>query len=103
MELILRVENAGDQVVWTEADVVVPENLSLSPNNALRKGRVRVGIVGKKEYLEKAVRIYATPTTNPQMYRCGVTLYMFNRDGVIEKRLEKSSDLRCEPRKEASL
>jgi len=103
VELILRVENSGDHPVWTEADVSVPESLSLSPNNVLRKGRVRVGIISGKEFLEKAVRVYGTSTTAPQMYRCNVTLYMFNRDGVIEKRMEKASDLRCELKKEASL
>jgi hypothetical protein len=103
IELILRVENPGDHPVWTEADVSVPERLSLSPNNQLKKGRVRIGIVGKDEFLEKAVRVYGNSFTNPQMYRCNVTAFVFNKDGVIESRLEKSASLRCELKKEASL
>jgi len=103
VELILRVENHGGQAAWAEADVSVPERLSLSPNNSLRKGRLRVGIVGKEEYLEKAVRIYSNSFTNPQMYKCDVTLFAFNRDGVIESRLEKSINVRCEIKKDASL
>jgi len=103
VELILRVENEGEHPVWAEADVAVPEHLSLHPGNKLRKGRVRVGIVGNKEFLEKSVRIYSGSYTNPQMYKCDVTLFSFNRDGVIETRLERSLNLRCEVKKEATL
>jgi hypothetical protein len=103
VELILRVENPGEHSVWTEADVAVPDHISLAPNNTLRKGRIRVGIVGKNEFLEKAVRVYGNSYTQPQMYKCDITLYSFNRDGVIENRMEKSFNLRCEMKKEASL
>ena len=103
VELILRVENEGKHPLWTEADVAVPEHISLSPSNSLRKGRVRVGIVGKKEFLEKSVRIYSNSYTNPQMYNCDITLFSFNRDGIIESRLERSINLRCEVKKEATL
>lgn len=103
VEVILRVENPAPEAVWAEADLSVPENLSLSPDSRLRKGRVRVGIVGRKEFLEKAVRVYGGAYTSPQMYRCNATLYVFNRDGIIGQRLEKSVDVRCEAKKEASL
>jgi hypothetical protein len=103
VELILRVENESDHPIWAEAEIAVPEQLSLSPNNGLRKGRVRVGIVGKSEFLEKAVRVYSSSLTNPQMYKCSTTLFVFNKDGVIEGRIERSSNLRCELKKEATL
>jgi hypothetical protein len=103
IEVILRVENPAQHPIWAEADLVVPENLSLSPNTALKKGRVRIGIVAKNEYLEKAVRVYSGAYTNPQMYRCNATLYIFNHDGVIDQRMEKAVDIRCEAKKEASL
>lgn len=103
VEVILRVENPAAEAIWAEADLSVPENLSLSPDSRLRKGRVRVGIVGRKEFLEKAVRVYGGSYTSPQMYRCNATLYVFNRDGVIGQRLEKSLDVRCEAKKAASL
>jgi hypothetical protein len=103
IELILRVENKTDHAVWTEADITVPEHVSLSPNNTLKKGRVRVGIVEKNQFLEKAVRIFSNTYTQPQMYKCGVVLYVFSKDGVIESRMEKPYNLRCEMKKEASL
>src|SRR3989338_7334208 len=104
VEMILRVEN-NHHTCWAEADVHVPERLSLSPDkdNNLRKGRVRVGIVENNQYLEKAVRIYSNTYTNPQMYRCKITLYVYNKDGVIESRLEKPIDIRCELKKNAVL
>lgn len=103
VELILRVENKTEQPLWAEADISVPEHVSLSPNNSLKKGRVRVGIVGKNEFLEKSVRVFSNSYTQPQMYKCGVTLYVFSKDGVIESRLEKPINIRCELKKEASL
>ncbi|MBS3067093.1 hypothetical protein J4450_00200, partial [Candidatus Micrarchaeota archaeon] len=63
----------------------------------------RVGIVENNQYLEKAVRIYSNTYTNPQMYRCKITLYVYNKDGVIESRLEKPIDIRCELKKNAVL
>lgn len=96
-------ENHKDHPVWVEADISVPEHISLSPHNPLRKGRVRVGIVGKNEFLEKAVRVYSTTFTNPKMYKCNAIVYSFNKDGVIENRLEKSVNIRCEVKKEASI
>lgn len=103
VELIIRVENRGKHHVWAEADIKTPEKISLSPDNNLRKGRVRIGIVDSKQFLEKSVRIYAGKYTNPQMYRCGVTLYTYNKDGIIESRLEKAINVRCELKKEATI
>ena len=103
VELIMRVENTTGHPLWAEADVSVPENISLAPGAPLKKGRVRVGIVGKKEFLEKSVRVYSTTLASPQIYRCNVVLYVFNKDGVIDTRLERPVDIRCEVKKEASL
>ncbi len=103
VELIMRVENDSGNSLWAEADVSVPENISLAPGSSLRKGRVRVGIIGKKEYLEKSVRVYSTPLAMPQVYRCNVVLYVFNKDGVIDTRLEKPADIQCQMKKDATI
>jgi hypothetical protein len=103
VEIILRVENRGKEPVWCEADLKVPEKISLSPTGELSRGRVRLGILKKKEFMEKATRVFANNYTNPQVYRVVVTLYMFNKDGVIETRLEKPIDIRCELKKEETL
>lgn len=102
IELILRVENKGN-ACWSEADVVVPEKISLNPEGELRKGRVRVGIIGQEEFLEKSVRVFANKYTEPQVYRCNITLYSFNKDGIIENRVEKAIDVRCEMKNKATI
>ncbi len=103
VELIIRVDNDSEEVRWLEADVLLPEKLSLGPDSNLQKGRLRIGILGTKESLEKPVKVYANTYTKPQMYRCKVTLYTYGKDGVIDQRLEKSVDVRCEFKKEAVL
>ena len=103
VEIITRIENKSKEPVWCEAEVKIPDKISLSPTSTLTKGRLRLGIVTKKEYLEKAVRVFANNYTNPQVYRVEVTLFLFNKDGVIEKRIEKPIDIRCELKKEATL
>lgn len=103
VELILHIENEGKDPTWLEADINVPENLSLAPNAPLRRGRVKVGILAKKEFIEKAVRIFGTSITSPQVYRINSTLYVYNKDAIIETRMEKGVDLRCELKKDASI
>ncbi|MBI2079916.1 hypothetical protein HYT84_04060 [Candidatus Micrarchaeota archaeon] len=99
IEIIIRVENDSDNHYWTEADIIVPEKLSLSPDNTLKKGRVRIGIVEKKQYMEKSVKVYGNTYSNPQIYRCKVVGYYYNKDGVIDARVEKPIDIRCEIKK----
>lgn len=103
VDMIMRIENHAKHSCWAEAEVVVSERLSLSHDNSLRRGRIRIGIVDSDQYLEKSVKIYASTYTNPQMYRCKVTLYTYNKDGVIETRLEKPIDIRCENKKASVL
>jgi hypothetical protein len=103
VNMVIRVENHGAEVAWCEADVKVPNNLSLSPTSELKKGRVRIGVLSKKEFIEKSIRIFANSYTPPQIYQTEVTLYAFNKDGVIQTRMEKKTEIRCEVKKEEVL
>jgi len=103
VELILRVENPSDDPVWAEADINVPDSLSLGPDSELRKGRVKVGIIEGKQSIEKSIRVFGNAYTGPQMYRCSITMFVFSKDGTIESRIEKAKDIRCEMKKEAAL
>ena len=69
VDIIMRIENHSATNLWCEADIKTPENISLSPTNDLRKGRVRVGILTKKEFIEKSVRVFVNQYTSPQMYK----------------------------------
>jgi hypothetical protein len=99
VDLTVRAENKAGETCWMEADVHVPEMLSVSPTSKIDKGRVRMGILGKKEFIEKSVKVYANMYTQPQIYRVNVIIYAYDKDGVISKRIEKSIDVRCELKK----
>ena len=101
-EIIIRVENHHKEAIWVEADIKVPEMISLSSTTPLGKGRVRIGIIEKNQFLEKAVRIYANTLTPPQVYKCSVTIYSFNKDGIIENRMDLTTNIRCERKKDAN-
>jgi len=103
VDMIMRIENHGAKTLWCEADIKTPENISLSPTNDLRKGRVRIGILAKKEFIEKSVRIFANQYTAPQVYQLNLTLYAFNKDGIIDTRMEKKTEIRCELKKEEKI
>ncbi len=99
IELIIKAENKGEESRWSEANISVPDKLSLSHDSMLKKARVRIGIIEKGAMLEKNLKIYAGEYTNPQMYRCKVTLYTYDKNGVVDMRLEKPVDIRCELKK----
>lgn len=102
ISLILRIENSRE-TRWVEADVSVPEKLSLAPDTVLLKGRMRVGIIENNEALEKSVRIYANEYTDAQLYVCKITIFTYDKDGVIDQRVELPLDLRCEEQKPSVL
>lgn len=102
-ELRIRIENPDNKLLWIETEVAVPEGISLSPTSILKRGRLRFGIIDKKEFIEKSVRIYGNSMTAPQIYCAKIVVYSFNKDGVIDSRIEKDVDIRCEVKKEASL
>jgi len=103
IDLVIRVENAEKEPAWVEADISVPQKLSLAPTSTIRKGRIRIGILESEEFVEKAIRVYANTYTNPQMYRCKVTSFLYTKNGVIGKRIEKGLDVRCEIKKKEHL
>ncbi|VVB98518.1 Uncharacterised protein [uncultured archaeon] len=100
--LILRVENKGASR-WAEAEVEVPEKLSLAPLAHLHKGRMRVGIVGRNQALEKSVKIYASAYTGAQPYECRLVVFTYDKDGVIDERIELPFQVKCEEQKPAVL
>ena len=99
-DLILRVENKSPNIVWTEAEVITTEGISLSHDGRVSKGRIRIGILSNKEFIEKSVRIYASKMTPAQMYRCDLILFVFDKDGVIKSRIEKKISIKVESKKE---
>ncbi|MFA5077740.1 MAG: hypothetical protein WC488_04920, partial [Candidatus Micrarchaeia archaeon] len=107
VQLILRVENgrAGDEgaAMWIEAEIKVPGKLSLAPDIRLNEGRMRTGIVGSGEALEKPLRIYASAFTDAQRYDCMLTVFAYDKDAVIVQRMEIPFSVKCEEQKPAVL
>jgi len=99
LDLVVRVENNEKETYWVEADISVPQKISLAPTSSVKKGRVRIGILAGEEFIEKAVKVYADAYTNPQMYRSKVTIFFYDKNGIIHSRTEKGIDVRCEIKK----
>ncbi len=102
VSIILKVDGARE-ARWVEAEIYVPEKLSLASDTNLRKGRMRVGIVEKGEGLEKSVRVYADEYTDAQQYACKAIVFTYDRDGVIDERIEIPFTLRAEEQKPSVL
>lgn len=102
VSLVLRVENQGN-ARWVEAEVHVPEKLSLASDTGLHKGRMRVGIVENDESLEKTVKIYASAYTDAQEYPCTLTVFTYDKDGVIDERIDVQFTLKAEEQKPSVL
>lgn len=96
VEMELSVRNEGDSPRWVEADISVPEAVSLAPDRSLPKARVRVGIALMGEKISKKIKIYGGAGSYPDTYTIRLTFYGYDRDGTIAERAEFRSELRCE-------
>lgn len=94
-EMDIAVENKGEESHWIETDVLLPEELSLAPDRLLRNGRLRLGIVEPGETKTTRCKIYANSKTYPGTYRIGVIGYSFNKEGVVARKDETKTELRC--------
>jgi hypothetical protein len=96
VEMSIEVENTGDEPLWTECDVAVPDSVSLAPDKDLLKGRIRVGIINRGEILTGRCRVYGNARSYPDTYAIKLTAFGFGRDGGIKAREEKRVELRCD-------
>ena len=101
VDLIVKVKNFTKQYLWCEVDFHLTDRISLNPSESVHKGRMRVGILKPKEYVKRAIKIYANSYTNPQLYPVKVILYAYDKDAAIVSRVEKMIDVRCEIKKKA--
>lgn len=102
VNLIVRVENKGNPR-WVEAEIRVPEKLSLAPDVRLNEGRMRLGIVNTNEALEKSVKVYASAFTDAQKYLVKITVFTYDKDAVIDERMEFEFAIKSEEQKPAVL
>jgi len=96
IEMEVSVKNEGAAPLWVEADLVIPEAISLAPDKLLSHGRLRIGIALPGEKISKKVRIFGGASSYPDTYVLRLTFFGFGKDGTIAERCELRSDLRCE-------
>ncbi|MBN2478529.1 hypothetical protein JXB01_04540 [Candidatus Micrarchaeota archaeon] len=101
--LIIKIKNTAKKKYWAEADIVCSEKLSLASSASLNKGRTRMGIIGPKEYMEKIIKVYADTHTPPRTYTVKVTAFFYDKNAVIQKRIEEKTEIKCEVKKKAVL
>jgi len=96
VEMEVSVKNEGASPLWVEADLVIPEAISLAPDKLLSRGRLRIGIALPGERISKKVRIFGGASSYPDTYVLRLTFFGFGQDGTIAERCELRADLRCE-------
>jgi hypothetical protein len=94
-EMDISVENKGSETYWVETDVILPDELSLSDEKQLKNGRLRVGMILPNETKTSRCKIYANSQTCPGLYRIGIIGYSFNKEGIIARKDEAKTELRC--------
>ena len=96
VEMEVSVKNDASSPLWVEADLVIPEAISLAPDKLLSHGRLRIGIALPGERISKKVRIFGGASSYPDTYSLRLTFFGFGKDGTIAERCELRADLRCE-------
>jgi len=96
VEMEVSAKNEGHEPLWIEADISIPEAISLAPDRLLSKGRMRVGIAMPKAKASKKIKIYGGASSYPDTYVVRLTFFGYGADGAIAERCELRSDLRCE-------
>ncbi|MEM2974602.1 MAG: hypothetical protein QW112_03200 [Candidatus Micrarchaeia archaeon] len=94
-EMDITIENEGKEICWVEADIALPEGLSLASDRSLRNGRLRVGIIFPDESRTARCKIYAGSETYPSIYNISIVGYAYGKDGMISGKSEARADLRC--------
>ncbi|MCC7570875.1 hypothetical protein KO465_06040 [Candidatus Micrarchaeota archaeon] len=88
-------QNQLNEILWLECDMEIPENLSLSNKSRVTKGRMRIGIMGPRDTIEKPIKIYSTPITYPDVYNIKCNIRVFNRFGAELDSVDHRFNIRC--------
>ena len=95
--LLIRVRNTQKGYKWFEALVKLPEGLSFSAHFNLRKGKIRLGILKRGEYVEKATKFFASERGNGEIK---IMVYAYDKDGVVAERKEITLKANVFPKEE---
>ncbi len=96
VDLIFKISNRSSSVLWIEADVILPNTLSLSEDKQIPRARIRLGLVGSQGELVRPVKIYGNVNTYPDTYKIVYKVRGFDRYGMFKGEWEGHCYLRCE-------
>jgi len=96
VEVEVIVRNEGPEPRWVEADIAIPEAISLAPDRLLPKGRLRIGIALPGEKISKKLKIFGGASSYPDTYAIRLTFFGYGQEGTISERCELKAELRCE-------
>ncbi len=94
-KLIIQIKNDKRGLKWFEANIELPPELSFTPDHSLRVGRTRLGILRKNETIEKYIKIYASQYTKENTYKGKITIFSFDRNGIIDERKDEEFLIEC--------
>jgi len=94
-KLIIQIKNDKRGLKWFEANIELPPELSFTPDHSLRVGRTRLGILRKNETIEKYIKIYASQYTQENVYKGKITIFSFDRNGIIDERKDEEFLIEC--------
>ncbi|MFP3949660.1 MAG: hypothetical protein ACLFUZ_01020 [Candidatus Micrarchaeia archaeon] len=95
IDLIIDANSSGENPSWLEAEVKLEGGFSLRASNSVRTGRFRVGICEGRESCSKAIKLYAEHNVRPNLYKCHVSLFVFNREGKAQGRIDEHTLIKC--------
>ena len=95
IDLIIDAKSSSENPSWLEAEVRLEGGFSLKPSNSARAGRFRVGICEGRDSCSKSIKLYAEHNVRPQLYKCHVSLFVFNRKGESQGRIDEHTLIKC--------
>ena len=95
LNLDVSISTTDSEKYWLEAVFEVPYPLSLAPDKNLTAGKILLGILDKDSKKGKKVKIFAANDVYPNTYKVKMTLFIYDKEGVIAERKEYSKELEC--------
>ncbi|MEM0201805.1 MAG: hypothetical protein QXR73_01335 [Candidatus Micrarchaeaceae archaeon] len=88
-----------EQMYWCESDIIVKAPLSLAHDMPMENGRMRIGLLKPNSTISKVVNLYTLPNNFPDSYKINFVVYLYDEDGTISDRIEKTTSIECRQNK----
>ncbi|MBD3390352.1 hypothetical protein GF415_05395 [Candidatus Micrarchaeota archaeon] len=95
IDLIIDAGSSSERPSWLEAEVRLEGGFSFKPNSSVRAARFRMGICEGRDSCSKSIKLYAEHNVRPQLYKCHVSLFVFNQNGDLQGRIDEHNLIKC--------